>query len=410
MAERAAIDTIRGYFYQFDYSISRLLELTDDNSTIVVEGIEDVDIKTANEETAIQCKYYAKTEYNHSVIAEPVRLILNHFKEVKAGTKSKLKYKLRGFYKSGQDKLTLPISVQFLKNNFLTYIRSEKIKGSIVKVKHFHHSEIELDDAALEEFITLLEIDINAKGYEDQFNDILAKLRTIFDCSQFMAEYLYYNNALGIIRKLSKEHLYENRRITKGDFLKRINNRKVLFNEWFVGIKGEKAHFENLRKEYFGSVNILYKERYFLIEAKPDTYSRGEIKDVINHTIRKFTKIIKQPHPFCPYIYLHGINATELIEIKRDLIEDGILIHDGFDFEGSSFNPESLYKRTSVTHPIKVKFLNDLQYLNQVLVLSGRKSEIYQFYQTDSFFDFNNPSVKEIKIQVTQLKNIKSIV
>src|SRR4051794_491151 len=108
MADRTAIDTIKGYFYQFDYAIAKLLELSQDTDTIIVEGIEDVDINTATEETAIQCKYYAKTEYNHSVIAKPIKLMLNHYKEVTNGTKKKINYKLYGYFQSGQIKLTLP--------------------------------------------------------------------------------------------------------------------------------------------------------------------------------------------------------------------------------------------------------------------------------------------------------------
>ena len=411
MTDRAAIDTIRGYFYQFDNSIASLLELADENGTIVIEGVEDIDIKTAKEETAIQCKYYAKTEYNHSVIAEPIRLMLTHFKEVKVGTKTKLKYNLRGFYKSGQSKLTLPIDIQFLKDNFLTYTRTKKIGTVNTKVKHFHHVDIGLDDdVALAEFLTLLEIDINAKEFEKQFSDILGELKMQFTCSPFMAEYFFYNNALGIIRKLSKEPIYEDRRISKKKFLERINTSKILFNEWFVKIKGEKAHFENLRKEYFGNLNILFKERFFLLEITTVTYSRSEIKDILNLAIKNFTKIINQPTPFCPYIYLHGITEAELIELKKDFIEDGIIVIDGFDFEGSSFNPTSVLRKPNVFHPIKIKFINSIAYLNHILAISGRKSEIYQFYQTDSFFDLNNPSVKEVKIQINQFKDIKSII
>ena len=69
MKDRAAIDTIKGYFYQFDYSIDQILTLPNDNDKIVIEGVEDIDVKTATDELAVQCKYYAKSEYNHSVIA-----------------------------------------------------------------------------------------------------------------------------------------------------------------------------------------------------------------------------------------------------------------------------------------------------------------------------------------------------
>lgn len=129
MTDRTAIDTIKGYFYQFDYAIAKLLELGNDTDTIIVEGIEDVDISTATEETAIQCKYYAKTEYNHSVIAKPIRLMLDHYKEVVNGNKQRINYKLYGYFQSGQTKLTLPIDSTILKKHFLTYDKTDKKTG-----------------------------------------------------------------------------------------------------------------------------------------------------------------------------------------------------------------------------------------------------------------------------------------
>lgn len=57
MADRFATDTIKGYFYQFDIAILKLLELGDEENEVTVEGVEDIDIKNATEEIAIQCKY-----------------------------------------------------------------------------------------------------------------------------------------------------------------------------------------------------------------------------------------------------------------------------------------------------------------------------------------------------------------
>ncbi|MFN8284315.1 MAG: DUF4297 family anti-phage-associated protein [Chitinophagales bacterium] len=410
MADRTAIDTIRGYFYQFDYSIASLLALPNDNNSIVIEGVEDVDVKIDTEETAVQCKYYAKSEYNHSVIAEPIRLMLDHFKEVKLKIKPKLNYKLRGHYKSGQNKLVLPIDVSYLKEHFLTYTRSEKVKGVMTKVKHYHHTELGLDDADLANFLAVLEIDIHAKEFEKQYSDILVELKNKFNCSAFAAEYLFYNNALGIIRKISKEADLKDRRITKKSFLKKIDTSRILFNEWFIKIKGEKAHFDKLRKEYFGNLNVLYKERFFLFEINTSTYSRDDIKEVLSLAIKNYTKIINQPNPFCPYVYMHGIEESELVEIKKDLIADGIIINDGFDFSGAVFNPQSLVRKPSLAYPIKIKFVNNLDSLNATLALTGRRSELYQFYQTNSFFDYNNLSVKQVKIQINQIKNIKNII
>ena len=68
--DRTAIDTIRGCYYQFDLYALRILESSGEK--IVLEGIEDVDVRAATETTAIQCKYY-----DHSVIAKSIRWMLN---------------------------------------------------------------------------------------------------------------------------------------------------------------------------------------------------------------------------------------------------------------------------------------------------------------------------------------------
>ncbi len=410
MADRTAIDTIRGYFYQFDYSIFSLLNLSNDSESILVEGIEDIDIKTATETTAIQCKYYEKTEYNHSVIAEPIRLMLNHFKEVKLGNQVSIKYKLRGYYKSGHSKLSLPLNIQNLKDHFLTYTRTEKINSVPTKVKHLHHNELTLNDAELNEFIGLLEIDIHAFEFEKQFKEIISLFKTVFTCTDFTSEFYFYNSALRVIRDISKDSNQSNRNITKGEFLKRVNNSKILFNEWYVVIKGEKAHYSNLRKEYFSNVNILFKERFFLFEIDPRSYSRSDLKTLLNLVIKNYAKIINQPTPFCPYIYIHGIDNLELIELKKDLTDDEIIISDGFDFEGANFNSKSIIKKPALSNPIKLKFLNKIDFLDETLAITGRRSEIYQFYLNNIFFDYSSSSVKEVKIQVENLNIIKNIV
>ena len=65
-----------------------MLELDADTDTVSIEGIEDVDINHLDETTAIQCKYYSKTEYNHSVIAKPIRLMLSNYKETLGNKKT----------------------------------------------------------------------------------------------------------------------------------------------------------------------------------------------------------------------------------------------------------------------------------------------------------------------------------
>ena len=62
MATRDAVSTIRGFEYQFDYSILQVLKLEREEDTICIEGLEDVDINDKNNITLHQCKCYEGTE------------------------------------------------------------------------------------------------------------------------------------------------------------------------------------------------------------------------------------------------------------------------------------------------------------------------------------------------------------
>ena len=127
--------------------------------------------------------------------------------------------------------------------------------------------------------------------------------------------------------------------------------------------------------------------------------------------IRNYTKIKRsQPDPFCPYVYFQNIPDAELIELKKDLIANDILLTDGFDFEGAEFNPNSLHKKPSLEHPIKIKFLNKLDYLNHLLPLTNRKTEIYQFYFKNEMLVNENSSINEVKIQINNFNHIKKII
>ena len=66
---RDTVITLEGYYYQFDFFILQLLEAAADDIVVTLDGMEDVDIKTATDTTAVQCKYYAGTDYTHSKIA-----------------------------------------------------------------------------------------------------------------------------------------------------------------------------------------------------------------------------------------------------------------------------------------------------------------------------------------------------
>jgi len=192
---RSAVEPIKGYFYQFDYSISRIFDLENLDDQIEIEHVEDLDIKTATEQTAIQCKYYEKTEYNHSVIAKPLRYMLTHYMSTKNNPKEKYNYKLYGYYAKGQEKLKLPMSTDYLIRKFLAYKQDNQERR--------HHEEVGATKKDIEEFLNVLDIDINAKGYGEQIQAIINSIMEQFSCTEFEAEHYYYNNALKVIKDLA---------------------------------------------------------------------------------------------------------------------------------------------------------------------------------------------------------------
>ena len=407
MSNRSAVDTIRGYFYQFDLSILSILQLEALEDSVEIECIEDIDIRTATEVTALQCKYYAKSEYNHSVIKDAVKHMLSHFKESLLGTKSDVSYSIKGHYSSGQEKLDCAVDVDFLKKHFLTY---SKGKGSS-KVQHYHHTDLDLSDIDLEEFLKRLTIDLRAKEFDEQYREIQNIIQKNFSTTQFSAENFYYNNALAVIRELSIQSNPINRSITKKEFLIRINTSTILFNEWSIAKKGKKVHLAALRKEYFTELNISPFERFFLVEVDSNSYVRSDLKDLFFKLSQKWSKLSKRDSsPFCPYVYVHGISSDELIEFKTELLTEDFKIIDGHDFQGAEFSHSSIVQKAMHSNKIKIKVLNTLPNIEQTLSAISKTRKIFQFHIKNSYFEYDDSAVRHVKIQVEKLSDILSII
>ena len=403
IVDRTATDTIRGYFYQFDYAIQRLLELKSDEDSITIEGVEDIDESTDILESAIQCKYYAKTEYNHSIIAKPVRLMLTHFKDVENDETSQVKYFLYGHFMAGHNKFPSIVDLSFLKEHLLTY--TEK------RIRKEHHTSLGLDDDQLRKFITLLNIDIHAKDYDSQQDYIIELLKSHFNCDLDEALWHYYPNAIRTVKNLATKEISENRKISKANFLIAINRKETLFNAWFIQLKGEEKYFKALKKKYFTQFNVSPAHRLFLIESKDGNRNSPLIKDVLRHISHKFSKLSKRAKPkFCPYVYLHSFPTKQLVQIKSDLISEGFRIIDGHDFLGSAFSVNSISKEPKTDTEIKLKIFNVLDDVKTSLEHIPGQIEVYQFYGTAPYLVNIKSSVKQAEIQLDKLEHLLQIV
>lgn len=395
---RTAIDTIRGYYYQFDLYALQILESKGENITL--EGIEDVDVNSATETTAIQCKYYEGTTYNHSVIAEPIRWMLKHFKNHKTDT---FKYKLYGFYKDGQDKLMLPLTVEFVKDKFLTF----KEKGT----KHKLYSELELSDADISLFVSRLEVDINAMSFVKQNELLLKMIRQYWNCSQIEAENFYYPLILKLVREIATDKIEENRTIDKNTFIEKIiAHKNPLVDIWFAKKCVSNEYCKSMHKMYFcNRMNMNPYERFFLIDCD-NSIADVEIKQMVITICNKWSKFsIRDTNPFVPYFYLNGLSNDRLLKIKELLYSDGMFVNDGYPFRLSSFKPRVMSQKP-VGGQCTIKIIDKIEFINDVLhSIQDRTRIIYQFYLDKPYFDIKE-EYKLISIYIESTKDVEQII
>ena len=229
MTSRAADATIKGYYYQFDTSILKLLELENDDDSIVIEGIEDIDIQTPNHLTAVQCKYLSEPKFINSKVRKPITLMLDHF--VNPETPNTLNYVLYAHFEEEEIGEEPTIDLVRLKE-ILTY-RENNIQKQ-------HYVEKRISDEQLGLFLGQFQFEFGCK-FEEQQTNVIKELKVKFSCSDFTADTHFYNNALRIVIDLAIKKNENERRISKVDFISSIDSRKTLFNEWYLLLRSKKT-------------------------------------------------------------------------------------------------------------------------------------------------------------------------
>jgi hypothetical protein len=263
--DRSAHYTIAGYYYQFDYTISNLLSLDAATESVTVEGIEDIDVHSATEMTAIQVKYYENTKYAIDLIREPIVLMLKDFKKRKDESSPYIKYTLYIYLESGWDtfeqKLTQisGVSNEFSFINLAADIltgytirkdeRGEFAKdenGKQIRDTYEKHTELGLSVTDLNDFSFRIIRAVNT--LELQRDGIKRRLREKFKCSSDIEVEYYYNNSFAVIADLARKASYIDRSISNGHFVDKINKKTFLFNKWYASLKSKDNYLNFVRK------------------------------------------------------------------------------------------------------------------------------------------------------------------
>ena len=419
---RAAISTIKGYFYQFDKSILEILEQSNETDMVTIEGVEDIDIENSDERNFIQCKYYEKTDFDNSIIRKPIQLMFRHYLENRTDPKDKnFTYRLYGYYNKGHEKL-LELTTENLRTYFLDFSKYGVIDESgnsnyqIKNKKGEVIFEETVEDDDIEDFKNHLFIDIKADSYENQIEKIKSKIQNdLSDYSEEDIELIYFN-ALKIIEDLACEHNIEKRQISKKEFWDRIKTKNYYFERWMSELLEWKNYKKIIHKKYFPRVsNLSPAHRFFLLDCQGE--SVNNVKNVISEISRKYSRLI---HQFSPYVYLYNtLNVDFVTELKEKLYEDGCFFKDGFPFKNSKFRFQEMLIKPDKFNGISVRILEHpinlsivLQKLVEVERVDQLPINLYIFNKSNQLnLEIGNLDNRDYsKINIRQIIDILDII
>ena len=368
---RSATNTIKGYFYQFDKSILEILEQSNETNIVTIEGVEDIDIENSDEIQFVQCKYYEETEFNNSIIKEPIQLMFRHYLKNRTEAQSKnFTYKLYGFYNKGHEKLR-ELTTENLRTYFLDFSKYEvtdELGNLNYQIKN-KEGEIKFEEALqtddIEDFNKRLFVNIKADSYENQIEKIKSKIQNdLSDYSEEDIELIYFN-ALKIIKDLACEHNIEKRQISKKEFWDRIKTKNYYFERWMSELLEWEDYKKIIHKKYFPRVsNLSPAHRFFLLDCQGE--NMNDVKNVISKISTRYSRFV---HQFSPFVYLYNTsNADFMTELKAKLYEEGCYFKDGFPFKNSEFRFQEMLIKPDKYNKISLRILEDSIDLSIVLL------------------------------------------
>lgn len=363
---------IKGFLYQFDKSLIEILR--NPESKIGIEKVQDININNY----AIQVKHKETQNYSPSKIKNAVIQLLDLFKNDKSQ-----KFSLYCHFKDKSPcyyKLNLTVLDKIIgdkKDEYLPYLKKEFI----------NNFQINFSD-----------------NYEEQFEDLIDLIKISFSLSSKDKAIIYHSIFRSKLFDISIKTKDE-REISKNDLLLFIEDtEKTIFYLSYSKYLGREKYEKIIRKDFFtfNSANINNFERLFLIDCHHDV-NLLDINKIVNCLSKKYFKVSKSPQPILCFLNLQN---DKLIELKQELIDQGILFNDGTFFNGDRFRLDRIIESELTNNQLKIKIIG-FDHLYKILEMIKIK-EIYQFY-IDSPIMFETDH-KHIKIQIEETNQILRII
>lgn len=330
---RVATAAIRGYAYQFDKTVLEVLNAAD-GVTVTVEGCEDIDLWSADEGTAVQCKYHEAGKFSLAAIRKPLLLMLEAF----AGGEE-LDYRLYAHY-GGQKAGTVPsaLTVEELKES----LTEQKRKPEAATIRHYDS----FDDAKLAAFVERLTIE-TGPSLSEQRERVAATLAESLGCSAEDVADLYYPNAFVSVMQMAMNPDCDQRTTTRSTFLTIINTRPVLFTRWHREFHGQARYVAAIRRR-IAALGLLDPRTPRALVLGSDEVGSGcdaiQLTDLVVH-VAALGFGPGRLRSAKPWSFLFDAPDDTLRELKVNLIRRGVVFNDGFEsleFSASAFDRDVL--------------------------------------------------------------------
>ncbi len=369
---------LKGFAFQFDKSILEILNNPD--KEIAIEQEQDINY----EDYLVQIKYY-ETAYDEPQIKQKLKDTTVSLLQQYSADESK-SYCLYAYFR-GQDEKKWYLTIDDL-NDLLGNKKSdfdENLKNRFVK-----------------KYVIVF-----ANDFKRQFNSTISAIKSSFhECSDDELACLYHSIIFQYLLNLVISNKVKGYRKCKKSCLNEVikRSRDIVFSNAYKEYLGKDKYCRFIKKIYFSYLNVSPYDRIFIFETI-DCNKIHELKELVLEIIRKWSKNTNRTtSPYAPYICLVGCDKSLLATLKRDLLDEGFVFKDGYDFYNADFNVKTLTVPVNQENKICLKFINDEANLLDVIHNISNTKELYQFY-IDKYIHLDVP-FKNVKIQIDEIKDI----
>lgn len=383
--DRTANYTIKGFLYQFNVTLEKILKSNNEDQ-ICIEGIvEDIDVYDGEGIEAFQCKYHETQEnFTLSLIYKPILFMLfDFFKNDSKNVKYRLYIHAPNIPENYQ--LTKEDIDKILKN------KNKDYKKILVEINN-----ILIEDKILK-FLENFKI-IAGKSKEELEEELHNLLKEELSFNLKDVQDIFYPNVIERIAEISAIREIEKRKVTKNEILSDLRKKKsTAITRWTRELKNYKELLSIRKKQLKDNLSENNRKRYFI-------FNSSKIKDfdeLIVVFIKKFVDKYSHKinlHRKLPIFWIIDYKKENLEKLVSRLYKKEIISTTGYI--GNEFH-KNYFLREPMTRN------NEKEFYLRICGENEELTKIFNENKPDDLFIINCKEIEEIDVIDINLEHLE---